>query len=288
MRHRELLPGIHLFTSSAWQMTSLVAFLGEEALVVDPGYFPEEIEAQVALLSGRPQARPTLLVTHGDFDHVTGRSALPSEAPVIGHHKLRRRREEKIAEQVAAIDQPLYVERPGPFVFPYPTVPVGEPLIRELGDERLHLFPAPGHASDSLFTLLERRGLFLAGDYLSELEFPFVYDSVPRYLATLNLAASLLVDFRPRVLVPGHGPVASGLPAMQERVARDRDYLERLTAGVEDAVHAGCGLRETQRRLSDLEYRGKPSAPHLTNEHRANVALLHRRRWHRPSPSPVG
>ncbi len=273
---RELAPGLHLFTSSAWQMASLVAFLGEEALVVDPGYFPEEVARQAELLAAQPVSGFRLLITHGDFDHVAGAAQLPRPRTILGHARLLRRRPDKVKEQLAAFDRRLYVERPGPFAFPYPTVPIERPAVLEAGDERLHLFPAPGHTPDSLFTLLERRGIFLAGDYLSNLEFPFVYDSADRYLATLNLAAELLDAFRPRVLVPGHGPVALSLTDMRDRLARDRRYLEDLSAGVGAAVAEGCSLRETRRRLASLTYRGQPIAPHLAGEHQSNVALLQR------------
>lgn len=41
----ELAPGLFLFTSSVWQMNSAVLCSGGEALVVDPGFFPSEVEA---------------------------------------------------------------------------------------------------------------------------------------------------------------------------------------------------------------------------------------------------
>lgn len=290
MAHREIGSGLHLFTSSAWQMTSLVAFLGDETLLVDPGYFPEEIAEQVSVLSAPPggvsacaehagarQTLPvTLLVTHGDFDHVAAAAQLPPLKQVIGHAALRRRRGEKVRKQIEAFDRQLYVERPGPFAFPYPTVPVDGPQVREVGDERLHLFPAPGHTPDCLFALLERRGILLVGDYLSALEFPFVHDSVARYLSALALAESLLDRFRPRLLLAGHGPATSSPAEMRARLARDRRYLEDLSGGVEQAVAAGCSLRETRRRVSSVTYRGEPLAPHLRQEHDRNVALLYR------------
>lgn len=282
----ELLPGIHLFTSVAWQMSTLVGRLDKATLVVDPGYFPGEVAEQARLLTEREAgAEDTasaesgcfLLLTHGDFDHVAGFGQLPPVAGVIGHAGLRRRRPDKIQNQIRNLDRQFYVERTAPFCFPYPTDPINAPSIREIGDERLHLFPAPGHTADSLFTVFERRGLFLAGDYLSDLEFPFVYDRVDRYLEALDLAARLVEEFRPRLLVPGHGPVAEGFQAMRERIDRDRRYLEGLRSEVEAAVAKGCPLSETQRRLANLEYRNGPIPDHLRSEHQANVKRLHHR-----------
>lgn len=278
MRQESLGAGLTLFRSSAWQMSSLVLELGGETLLVDPGYFPEEVAEQAALLAAHGAAAARLLLTHSHFDHVAGLPQLPS-LPVIAHADLGGGRPGRVARALAAFDGQLYVERPGALALPAPDVAVAAPITLEAGRDRLHLFPAPGHSADSVFTVVERAGLFLPGDYLSELEFPFLGEepgSLEQYLETLALAERLVDEFRPRLLVSGHGPVATTPGAMKERARRDRPYLETLADQVSACKRRGASLRETQSVLRKLPYRGAPIAAHLLPSHRTNVARLYR------------
>ncbi|MEJ7789770.1 MAG: MBL fold metallo-hydrolase, partial [Thermoleophilaceae bacterium] len=64
-------------TSLLWQTTATAVRVGDEAMLIDSPYFPDELELLPAVL-GQAGFTPTaLLATHGDFDHVLGRLAFP-------------------------------------------------------------------------------------------------------------------------------------------------------------------------------------------------------------------
>lgn len=278
MKQESLGAGLSLFQSAAWQMSSLVLDLGGETLVVDPGYFPEEVDQLASALAACGPQPARLLLTHSHFDHVAGLPALPP-LPVIAHARLGGNQPSRVAKALTDFDGQLYVERAGSLKLPTPAVPVSAPLTLAAGRDRLHLCPAPGHSVDCLFTVIERAGLFLPGDYLSELEFPFLGEepgSLSQYLETLTLALRLIDDFRPRLLVPGHGPTATTLAAMKERARRDQAYLENLNERVEACVRQGASLRQTQSELKGLPYRGEPVRAALLASHRTNVVRHYR------------
>src|SRR6185436_4643912 len=86
----EIANGVFVFTSGAFAMTSTVVLGGKtaasadggtggakrararSALLVDPGYFPSEIERIAAFLEDADAECTHVVLTHSDWDHVTG------------------------------------------------------------------------------------------------------------------------------------------------------------------------------------------------------------------------
>lgn len=62
--------------SCIWQMTCTVFRCGSSCLVVDPGYFPREIDEIVRSIP-RGAAVEALVLTHSHFDHVVGHGGFP-------------------------------------------------------------------------------------------------------------------------------------------------------------------------------------------------------------------
>ena len=79
-----------------------------------------------------------------------------------------------------------------------------------------------------MFTIVEPDGVFIAGDYLSNVEFPFIYSSYNDYVKTLDKAAAILNHYSIAYLIPGHGEVTDSKEEMWERVMFSKNYLTRL------------------------------------------------------------
>jgi len=108
--------------SAIWQMTSTVITSGRTALVVDPGYFPGELDGIVRMIP-KGAAVEALVFTHSHWDHVVGHAWFPG-VPVYASPVLAG----SVAEggDLAArglrkawqFDSEWYVERPGGYSWP--------------------------------------------------------------------------------------------------------------------------------------------------------------------------
>jgi glyoxylase-like metal-dependent hydrolase (beta-lactamase superfamily II) len=236
-----------------WQTNAVALRAGEEAMLVDSPYFPDELEALPGLLAGAGFEPDALLATHADYDHLLGRVAFPGLALGLGEPSVQRIHEEPGAAQreLRNMDDRLYVERPRPLALgQVQTLPV--PGSIELGPEELELHPAEGHTADGMAVMARWCGVLCVGDYLSGVEIPMVEAGLDDYRSTLARLAPLVEAAE--TVVPGHGG-----PHKRDEALRildeDVDYLEALERGEEQAaLPKGRDSREQRRiHLENLE-----------------------------------
>jgi glyoxylase-like metal-dependent hydrolase (beta-lactamase superfamily II) len=224
--HRDVL----VVTSRMWQTNAVALREGEEAMVVDSPYFPDELEALPGVLAGAGFEPDALIATHGDFDHLLGRLAFPGLALGLGEASVERLHRDPGAAQreLRDHDARFYVERPAPLALgQVQTLPV--PGSVELGKSELELHPTEGHTPDGMAVLARWCGVLCAGDYLSGVEIPMV-SSLPDYRATLARLAPLVEAAE--VVVPGHGAPHDREGALRV-LDEDVDYLDCLERGEE-------------------------------------------------------
>jgi glyoxylase-like metal-dependent hydrolase (beta-lactamase superfamily II) len=220
---------------------------GEEAMLIDSPYFPDELEALPGLLAGAGFEPDALVATHADYDHVLGRLAFPGLALGLGEPSVLRLREEPGATQreLRDKDAELYVERPHPLALgQVQALPV--PGSVELGSEELELHPAEGHTRDGMAIFARWCGVLCVGDYLSKVEIPMVEAGLADYRATLARLAPLVEAAE--TIVPGHGSPHTRDDALRI-LDEDVDYLDALERREEKpALPKGRDTRE-QRRI---------------------------------------
>ncbi len=237
-------------TSRMWQTTCTAIRAGDEAMLIDSPYFPDELEALPALLGQAGFEISALLATHADFDHLLGRAAFPGLALGVGESTaIRLRAEPGVAQkELRDADAEYYVGRAAPLALgSYEALPV--PGYVGLSGEEFELHPAEGHTADGTAVFARWTGVLCVGDYLSDIEIPIVHN-LEEYRATLARLAPLVEDAE--AIVPGHGS-----PHDRETARRlldeDLEYLDGLTK-----LPAG---RDTKRQRQI---------------HEANLALLDR------------
>ena len=219
-------------TSRIWQTNAVALRSGDEALLIDSPYFPDELELLPALLAQAGFEPNGLLATHADFDHLLGRLAFPQLALGVGQASAERLQREPGAAQreLRDADAEHYVSRPAPLSLgAFQSLPVPGKL--ELGDGELELHPAEGHTADGT-AFMARGGVLVCGDYLSDVETPMISPggALAPYRTTLA-RLSPLVEAAEWV-VPGHGSPHDRDAALRI-LDEDVEYLDALERGEE-------------------------------------------------------
>jgi hypothetical protein len=87
-----------------------------------------------------------------------------------------------------------------------------------------------------MYIVYEPAGVWIAGDYLSEVEFPLVEDGIDTYRRTMAKTDRILRAHSIKWLIPGHGTVADS----KEEILRRRDhaieYLDDLESLIESNI----------------------------------------------------
>jgi glyoxylase-like metal-dependent hydrolase (beta-lactamase superfamily II) len=238
--HRDAL----VVTSRLWQTTATAIRSGEEAMLVDSPYFPDELEILPTLLNQAGFTPNGLLATHADYDHLLGRLAFPDLALGVGQSTAERLRAEPGAAQreLRDADAEHYVQRARPLSLgSWQALPV--PGRLEVGGEEVELHHAEGHTADGTAFFAPWAGLLVCGDYLSDVEIPLISaaGSLADYRSTLQRLAPLVEVAE--VVVPGHGSShdrETALRILEEDVA----YVDALE-GADASLPPG---RDTTRQ----------------------------------------
>jgi glyoxylase-like metal-dependent hydrolase (beta-lactamase superfamily II) len=236
-------------TSRMWQTNAVALRSGEESMLVDSPYFPDELEALPRLLRDTGFEPVGLLATHGDFDHLLGRIAFPQLSLGVPESTMLRFKAEpgEAQRELRDFDAQNYVERPAPLgLGQVQALPVPGKL--ELGDDELELHPSDGHTPDGMAVMAGGLGLLLCGDYLSSIEIPWLWPSgdLDDYRATLARLAPLVEEAE--TVVPGHGPLHDRETALR-LLDEDLAYLDALERDGEGAALPGGRDARFQRTI---------------------------------------
>jgi glyoxylase-like metal-dependent hydrolase (beta-lactamase superfamily II) len=197
-----------VITSSLWQTNAVAIRAGDEAMLVDSPYVPDELEMLPEMLRQSGFSPAGLLATHGDWDHLLGRLAFPEHSLGVAESTATRiRTEPGVAQKrLRDADNEYYVKRARPLSLgSYQPLPVPGKL--DLGGEEIELYPAEGHTDDGMILFARWCGVLVCGDYLSDVELPTWTDKA-LYRSTLERLRGLVTDAE--LVVPGHGaPMAS-------------------------------------------------------------------------------
>lgn len=205
-------------------------------VVIDSGpskRYGEAMREAIAGVTDRPVIK--LLLTHHHPDHVLGNQAFADVpiAALAGTTELLREQGDAMAENMYRLVGDWM--RGTEVVLPNETL---QPGTLEIGGHRLRLLALRGHTGADLAVLDENSGVLFASDILF----------YQRALTTPNspgldiwLADLDELQAQPwKLLVPGHGPVASDA----EPFVQMRDYLGWLDGLLRDAAASGADMNE--------------------------------------------
>ena len=245
--HRDAL----VVTSRMWQTTATVVRAGDEAMLIDAPYFPDELEALPALLAQAGFEPDGLVATHARLRPPARAPRVPGPAARSGGGHLPSACAPSRARPQRALrdhDDEHYVVRPAPLGLGARSSRCRCPGRLDLGETELELHPAEGHTADGCALFARAAGLLVVGDYLSDVELPMISEggSLAGYRATLARLAPLVEEAE--TVVPGHGSPHDRDTALRI-LDEDVDYLDALERGEErPALPEGRSSR-AQRRM---------------------------------------
>lgn len=262
MKRQLLSPNLTIFESELFRTTSTCVVTDEYLLVADPNWLPSEVKAIQGFVHEHGSGKKKLLLfTHSDYDHIIGYGAFPGCTTIASQRFVDNPDAEKQLQQTIAWDDEYYIRRDYPLSYPTINLPIsGEGNERQIGKDTYVFYQAPGHNYDGLITFNRSRGFLLVGDYLSNVEFPYVYHSFAAYRTTLDTLETIISSGEVRVLIPGHGDHTTERAEMERRLADSRAYLDE----VESAVQSGTEF-DFEGLMTRYDFPGVMGAFHKKN-----------------------
>jgi glyoxylase-like metal-dependent hydrolase (beta-lactamase superfamily II) len=244
--------GVYVATSSLYTTTTTVVVADNSALLVDPCWTPTELEDLAADLAELRLHVATGFSTHAHFDHMLWHPAFgtaPRWTSPAALADVQQHHDEMLAQLGNDWPAELADVFDGLAALPGDDVPA--PFGDDGRNEAIRLLTHNGHALGHTGVWLVERGVFIAGDMLSDIELPLPFDpdDLPAYLDALDVLAPAVLTCE--LLVPGHGQVTTD-PV--QRLDADRRYLDAVIAGREpdDARRANVGMEQAHQRIVGL------------------------------------
>lgn len=269
---KELYPGVYARPSHIQKMMSVVIKDDRALYVFDPCYFDSEV-AEIRAFVNRleePGQERWLILTHSDWDHIAGVHDFPGYK-IVASRSWDEANELRMIDYVERFDSEFYVDRP--WTGKMPRVPIDEKVTDGDAIAGLTFFEAKGHTGDGLVSIYG--DLAVVGDYLSDVEFPFLFTSSHDYERTLAKFEDMIDRYGIRVVISQHGPAADGPDEIRRRIAVSADYIARIRALVNDGIAQGLSVERIVEAGRDFIYEGKPIEIGIAHFHDGNVRLIY-------------
>jgi hydroxyacylglutathione hydrolase len=231
-------PYVTVFQSVLYQTNSIVVRMEEAIVVIDPGCLPHEVMAIKSYVDTiREQRLLYLVFTHSDYDHIIGFGAFEPDKVFMSKVMDEGVDKEKALQTCLDFDQKHYLQRP--YAIKYP---VGDFLVYRdgaqfrQGSARMSFYNAPGHTADGIVLIIWHLGLCLSGDYLSDIEFPFIGHSSSDYIETLDKLIKVHDKNWFTRLIPGHGSPALSISDWLRRRTESLAYIYALRETIATGV----------------------------------------------------
>ena len=206
----------------------------EGVVVIDALGSPSLADALIAAIRA-VTAQPIryLIVTHYHADHIYGLQAFKAAGATILAHAAGQ---DYLRSDTARLRLQASREELAPWIDANTRLVAADrwldsDTVLALGGEVFHIHHVgPAHTPEDLVVHAEHAGVMFAGDLVFRGRIPFVGQADSRqWISSLGR----LIDFRPRIVVPGHGPISTE-PLADLQLTRD--YLVHLRQTMAEAA----------------------------------------------------
>jgi len=223
-----------IFESALFRTTTSLIIGKSYLMLVDPNWLPIELDfiTETILSVGKGKEK-YLLFTHSDYDHIIGYGKFKDYKTIASENFVNNISKNEVLKDITKFDDAYYIKRT--YVVEYPIIEIvisGEYEKLTIGSDEYSFYQARGHNADGLLIHNTTKGILLAGDYLSNVEFPYIYDSVDNYLATLSKFERIMNEKQVSLLISGHGDYTSHKAEMMTRIKKSRAYITQLIESV--------------------------------------------------------
>lgn len=226
--------GLVIFESSLFRTTTTLIIGADYLLLIDPNWLPIEIEfiERQIELRGKDKEK-FLLFTHSDYDHIIGYGKFKGYKTIASQNFIENKGIASVLKQIEKFDDENYILRDYEIEYPRIDISLAEDKQSiQIGEDTYQIFQARGHNKDCIITYNKTKEIVIAGDYLSNIEFPYIYDSWQNYMDTLAIFDNLIENNSINTLVTGHGDYTCHKNEMKIRILESRSYLIRLKDSV--------------------------------------------------------
>jgi glyoxylase-like metal-dependent hydrolase (beta-lactamase superfamily II) len=224
-----------VFESELFRTTTSLIIGEEYLLLIDPNWLPGEIEfihQYIESISGKREKY--LLFTHSDYDHIIGYGKFKNYQTIASENFILNPDKKAVLEQINTFDDQYYIKRNYPIEYPGISMPIkGDHFNLKIKSDNYIFSQGVGHNKDGLITFNASKNILIVGDYLSNIEFPYVYESFKEYKNTLNKLQKIMETNIIGVLIPGHGDFTKEKKEMLERINDSRTYIHALEKTIE-------------------------------------------------------
>lgn len=258
--------GLIILESALYRTTTSIIIGLDYIVLIDPNSLASEIDYIDAVIKKhRASKKVYLIFTHSDYDHIIGSGKFEAAESIASSAFVGNPNKEKIIDSIKAFDDEYYISRDYEIVYPAISIEIKEAVqeMKIAGDNYV-FYQTPGHTNDSLTIYNKSKGILIVGDYLSNIEFPFIYDSRKAYQETLAMFSEIIDTEDVKILIVGHGDYTKNRDEMKHRIERSKKYIDEITAAILD--HR---VYDIDRFLQQYEYRLG-----LKKSHDGNVALI--------------
>ncbi|MFZ1703872.1 MAG: MBL fold metallo-hydrolase [Saprospiraceae bacterium] len=227
--------GLTVFESALYRTTSTVLEWGNEIVIIDPNWLPNEVQFIRDFVDGKYKNVPkNLLFTHSDYDHIIGYGAFPEATTIAEINFVNNPMKKNIVQQILDFDDQYYIQRPYKIEYPRidKIITKNKTTLESNGEEAI-FYPVAGHVNNGLCVVFPSRKLCVVGDYLCDIEIPMVEFSFEKYAETLDLLKNVVNEFQVETCITGHGNIALGQQGILHRIQVDLLYLHGMLSGLD-------------------------------------------------------
>jgi hydroxyacylglutathione hydrolase len=250
-------PNVTIFQSALFQTNTTVVKTDDIVIIIDPAWLPEEVDTIRQYVESVRRDLPVYLVfTHSDYDHIIGYGAFNADKIIASQAFVDNPNKDAAVDEMLDFDEKFYITRNYKLEYPEINFTVYRDGVHlRQGHTKMAFYLAPGHTIDSMIVVVWSLGLCVAGDYLSNVEFPFIYHSSVDYENTLEKLPVIHDKNWFTRLVPGHGDPALTITDWLRRRTESLAYIyalrESIVTGIpfdEESLWQRYGYSRLQRK----------------------------------------